>query len=208
MVIDTDKAVAKRVVEILLTDARRLFESGQERVEAISASLRQHDVLLTRDVLLYLAFYGLGTLFDAETKAINIEAGKQAQRGVSRFGSTPRTSGNGGGGGAVLPPSTGFGAALDAGIESVLATYAATKTIFGRLLCDVDTDFLRDSVGRATSQVTGWTLTGDALQECVPIYEQHLTGGQTFADLPTEAQEKVVEILSEADATRKSLTEL
>lgn len=195
--IATDVGNAMR---LLLKDARKFFEEGSERTEAIAGSLSTHDVFLTRDVLLHLAFHGLGTLFDAETKAGNKVAGAKALKGAERF------SGNGSGvGGAVLPPISGIGDILSSGIKSVILEYAKTKTIFGKLLRDIDTNFLRDAVGRSASQVTGWTLSGDALQECVPIYEQYLTGGQTFTDLPTEAQEKVMRILS---SEGRSLAEL
>ncbi len=195
MVTDTEAGV-DRAVELLLTTARALFKGGQERTDAIGGALVQHDVFLTRGVLLSLAFHGLGTLFDAETKKGNVEAGVKVKEGAARF------SGNGGGG-AVLPPSTGVGEVLSAGITSVLMEYAKTKTIFGRLLRNTDTDFMRSAASRTSRQLHGWTLSESALLACVPIYEQNLTGKQTFSDLPTSAQERVAELLSDADAERK-----
>jgi len=203
MVTETQtEAGVETVIELLLKTARTLFEDGQERTEAIAGALRQHDVFLTRGVLLQLAFQGLGSLFDAATKVGNIKAGRKVKEGTARF------SGNGGG--AVLPPSTGIGEVLSAGITSVLMKYAKTKTVFGKQLCSTDTDFMRSAAERVSRQLFGWTLSESALLACVPIYEKHLTGKQTFSDLPTSAQEQVAELLSDADAARKGtpLTEL
>lgn len=192
-------------LDLLTQDARKLFDEGLERTEAIAASLRQHDVILSREVLLSLAFHGLGVLFDANTKSTNVQAGSTFRK-VTAPVEKARADGRRDGGGAVLPPSRGFSEPLSEVMENAVMRYAKAKVVFGRPLLETDTAFMQNAASQAGRQQYGWAITGQALAACAVIYQRNLRRGEKFTDLEGEQQEAVVKLLSDADSARKDAT--